>query len=696
MLESVWAIEYVVLDLEKVYLEPGEHQFTAHINADLVDHYENGQKVPAPDPQSGQFRFGADSDKTEWRTLQPYLKMNAHTWTFTIDEARDVNIGIEIRLPHALKSNGVFIDALELVRLVPEPPQRQFDQEIHLYAQNLSPKKLSQVLAYAKPKEQSMTPSVDSAFFWGPALKTKTVHVWDAVSVAGGRQALRAWVETYHKPWPKVIWHEFEEEKDWVDDLIWMRDPRWADRTFGNGYITTMYKEGCFIAAVCSAHRIFWDDDYTPNDALDKLTAQDFDDDSALLEWAACKSKMGVEILKRTTDASEVEVHLKNGGLALAEMLPSSLLHFVLVVEKDGDDWVMLDPLFNVVTNVRDKYAGVESWRLIRKASSITPVPPPPPPPLPPRIKASPHMQRAFDKWPNVLARAVAAGKPIAAVKVVDDGMQKIEEIRAISPQTLTIFRKANPPEGLDYFIYADDPFGALNKSSFATVFDEAAELGYDVIETPINESIGTNDIDVVKATVKFDVAYARWCRERSGGRVAPGIINPGPGNPDHGYETSLLVPAALAAIEHGGYLMPHTYFPVHPEPGISERWMESPQVQLDYHLRPVLSWLETFEDHGIDTSKVKFVFGEGSPCGAHINDVGLPGGFKDAGCGWRRWDALGGNLDRCLNLNVAYEVLCQKYDNVVAWTIFTSGRANWTHFQWEAEWELLLDRLLA
>ena len=192
---------------KKVYLEPGEHQFTAHINADLVDHYENGQKVPAPDPQSGQFRFGADSDKTEWRTLQPYLKMNAHTWTFTIDEARDVNIGIEIRLPHALKSNGVFIDALELVRLVPEPPQRQFDQEIHLYAQNLSPKKLSQVLAYAKPKEQSMTPSVDSAFFWGPALKTKTVHVWDAVSVAGGRQALRAWVETYHKPWPKVIWH---------------------------------------------------------------------------------------------------------------------------------------------------------------------------------------------------------------------------------------------------------------------------------------------------------------------------------------------------------------------------------------------------------------------------------------------------------------------------------------------------------
>lgn len=326
-----------------------------------------------------------------------------------------------------------------------------------------------------------------------------------------------------------------------------------------------------------------------------------------------------------------------------------------------------------------------------------TPSPEPEPPePEPPNvIKAGFHLQRPFDNCLDLIRRCADAGKPMAWVKVVQEHLEIIEQIKALSPDTKCMFRYI-PRESPAYFIHAPDYRVALDQSTFASMFDRAVELGFDAVETPVNEVIGTHNPDIVQQNVSFDSAYCYWCRDRSGDRVAPAIITPGGGNPDHGYETSLLVPAVRAAIETDGILVPHTaYFTVRPEPNISEEWMHSAQVQYDYHLRSILSWLPTFDDAGIDVSKLRLVFGEGGGVGTYKNVAGLPGGYIDAGAGWRRYDALNGDVVRYVNLLESYEALCQLYPQIEGWVIFTQGYVGWAHFQFNNEWTLLLDRLL-
>jgi hypothetical protein len=283
----------------------------------------------------------------------------------------------------------------------------------------------------------------------------------------------------------------------------------------------------------------------------------------------------------------------------------------------------------------------------------------------------------------------------MAWVKVVQEGLEIIEQIRVLSPDTKCMYRYI-PRESPAYFIHAPDYWQALDQSTFRPMFDRAVELGYDAVETPVNEVIGTHNPDIVMQNVSFDSAYCYWCRDRSGDKVAPAILTPGPGNPDHGYETSLLIPAARAAIETDGILVPHTaYFTVRSEPNISEEWMKSAQVQYDYHLRSILSWLPTFDDAGIDVSILRLMFGEGGACGVHKNPAGLPGGYIDAGAGWRRYDALNGDLPRYINLLESYEALCQQYTQIEGWLIFTQGHVKWDHFQFNKEWMPFLDRLL-
>ncbi len=218
--------------------------------------------------------------------------------------------------------------------------------------------------------------------------------------------------------------------------------------------------------------------------------------------------------------------------------------------------------------------------------------------------------------------------------------------------------------------------------------------LGYDAIEWPINEIIGTDNVDEVKYAVDFAVAFCEWCRDRSDGKVRPAVLTPGGGNPDHGAETKLLVPAALAAIKYGGLLVPHTYNPVTPTDYLAEEWMKSAQVQYDYHLRPAISWLSTLKANGVDIDKVRFVFGEAGPCGAY-NVNGKPGGYLDAGAGWRRSDALAGNLERMIGLCAWYEDLCQAYPQVEGWQLFTQGRIEWEYFQANEDfWPIFFDVL--
>lgn len=342
-----------------------------------------------------------------------------------------------------------------------------------------------------------------------------------------------------------------------------------------------------------------------------------------------------------------------------------------------------------IVETITESVATEVYGRL--KRSEFDEPPDPDPQPLPDVIKTTFHLQRPFDGWLDVVRRAADAGRPFWWIKIVQEGLEIIEQVRRYSPTTNMAFRYI-PSEQPAFFLDAADPFEALDNSSFAPMFDRAVALGYDLVETPINEVIGTHDEAGTRKAVTFDVAYAEWCYRRSGGHVAPGIINPGGGNPDHGVEETWLIPAAQAAIEYGGYLMPHTYFPADPKPGVTERWIASGQAQYDFHLRPVLSWDVQFAKNGL---KPRYIFGEAGAVGAYDDGKGNPAGYRSAGSGWRAGDCLAGNLQRYIALLVEQEALLQQHENVEAACVFTSGFVQWEYFQFNrAEWMAFLDGL--
>jgi hypothetical protein len=100
-----------------VTLLPGDYLFEVFFYPDLVVDYEDGQKVFAPDPLSGEFRFIVDGVKTEW-WLPEFGARNRMQHFFTVDEAGIVTVGVGMRGRWAIANNGWFMDDWRLVRVV--------------------------------------------------------------------------------------------------------------------------------------------------------------------------------------------------------------------------------------------------------------------------------------------------------------------------------------------------------------------------------------------------------------------------------------------------------------------------------------------------------------------------------------------------------------------------------------------------
>jgi hypothetical protein len=197
-----------------------------------------------------------------------------------------------------------------------------------------------------------------------------------------------------------------------------------------------------------------------------------------------------------------------------------------------------------------------------------------------------------------------------------------------------------------------------------------ANEQWIDYVES-LNEVIGKHDIPGIQNAVAFDVAFAQ-ALAKSGVNVAPALLTAAVGNPDHGAETEMLIPAVEAAIFHGGVLAPHGYWP-----------QDGPLVNWREHIgRPLDSWDAIFGHHGLDP---RYILGE---CGViYSPDGGLS--FDPTGQrGWRHPD--------CLNSDwLAYLThLDQLNQKVNLWnadhggrclgvTLFTSGvGVGWEWFQ--------------
>lgn len=105
--------------LTDVYLEPGTYQFEIHFFPDLVDDYtEDGEKVWAPDPLSGEVRLMVGAQTTEW-VLPAFGQKNRLTHTFSVEAGQVTRLGAAMRGRWAIENNGWFMDDWSLRRLGP-------------------------------------------------------------------------------------------------------------------------------------------------------------------------------------------------------------------------------------------------------------------------------------------------------------------------------------------------------------------------------------------------------------------------------------------------------------------------------------------------------------------------------------------------------------------------------------------------
>lgn len=111
MFKGFGAISFRVL--QEITLEPGTYLFKIFAYPDLVDSYENGNKVFAPDPLSGEVRFITPDGGTGW-LLPAFGTWNTLEHTFVITETQTVRIGAGFRGRFAISNNGWFFDAWTL------------------------------------------------------------------------------------------------------------------------------------------------------------------------------------------------------------------------------------------------------------------------------------------------------------------------------------------------------------------------------------------------------------------------------------------------------------------------------------------------------------------------------------------------------------------------------------------------------
>ncbi|PIE81692.1 MAG: hypothetical protein CSA11_03310 [Chloroflexi bacterium] len=99
-------------DLE---LTPGTYELEINVYPDLYMDYQDGVKIWADDPETGQFRFIAPG-ATGWMGTA-YGRKNTFTHTFTVDTAGSVRIGAAMRGNHAIMNDGWFMDDWSLRRV---------------------------------------------------------------------------------------------------------------------------------------------------------------------------------------------------------------------------------------------------------------------------------------------------------------------------------------------------------------------------------------------------------------------------------------------------------------------------------------------------------------------------------------------------------------------------------------------------
>lgn len=92
-----------------VTLPPGTYIFEMHVFPDLVVDYQNGEKVFAPDPSSGEVKLEAGGQSTGWM-LPIFGEKNRYRLSFSVIQPSSVTMTAAFRGRWAIRNNGWFMD----------------------------------------------------------------------------------------------------------------------------------------------------------------------------------------------------------------------------------------------------------------------------------------------------------------------------------------------------------------------------------------------------------------------------------------------------------------------------------------------------------------------------------------------------------------------------------------------------------
>jgi hypothetical protein len=557
----------------------------------------------------------------------------------TVAQADTITVFVRSITMYPFKHNDLYIDDVSLEESGSTPPS--YESIMLVLPQDATPEQLQEIFTLAYPNRRTFGFSHDDA---GHLNGTAILY-----NIPNDEKS--AYLDFYTTRYSNVT-VKFEYTSDWEepdDILLWQCDSRWKHRNFAESCNTCNL--GCWITACAMAQRYYdIDKDATPI-TVDELLKSVGGYSGCNTTWTGMKAVLGIEVVKKTTDIDEARQWLEGGNICFAEVLPTSLQHFVMV---DTPDWHMYDPYKNKSCNLHDLYEGAESWRLIRQVQSPTP------------LTGSPiglHLQSMVEGALEYIARV----KP-RAVKIFQ--LENAEAIKAASPDTLVVLRK---------FTGNQDVSGDLKKAAknYINTFKDSLIINspwIDYVES-YNELIATHDIEGIKRSVEFDCHFADELMAL-GLPVAPLLLTAAVGNPYHkDGEIELMLPAVRKAIQYNGVLGYHAYWYANPNEG-------GPDADWKYFAGRWTEWDKIFNAHELYP---RYIFGESGAVGAIRHpDASLQllpcDGWRSNMCCEGDWNRYKQQLHRMAELIDEWNTTHN--NRAIGYTIFTTGGWDWESFE--------------
>ena len=610
------------------------------------------------DPTGGTDPF---ADTVVWG--ESYHVYNGYCRQLSVEataKAATVTVFLRSKTLWNYKHNDAMWDSVELKVIADEPPP--YASTMLVLPQDATPEQLAEILKIAHPKKRTIGHSHDDA-----GVLSGTAILYNIP--AAKRQEYLDW---YAKLYPRTQ-VEFASTSDWDDGiLLGQCDAPWGPRHYGDGGGPTYCAKGCWLAGCAMTLRYLnLDAEATPL-TVDAAVGHDGYDADYAMKWSAMP-RAGLKVLGSTTDADIARAHLDMGYVCFAEVLPVSLRHFVMVTKYEGDRYWMYDPWKRVAGWLDEKYAGIESFRLVQPAEATS---------LPtPAIILSFQQQRAAAYRDEFISRV----QPPAWLLI--GGFEEAAHLKSLAPDMEIAIRHVDN-DWKSYVLASDKDAAAERwlKHHGQTLFDQAEHIKW-VLD--LNEYIATNDYEALQATPSWiEALVKRFEKENWPARLIG--LNVPVGNPQHNYlcdkqgiprQIPILTPAVRLLTDNDCLVGYHSYFGVR-KIGSGQYYSTLDQpasTRMHYAFRALLSWDPVFTAAGVYP---QYGLTEGGPI--YINGAGR---MVSSGAGWKYRETFDGDVDACVASYLQFQSLVQEWnaehDNRARWlTAFIHGAfSDWKYF---------------